>query len=193
VGAYASGRRMSRGATCSLDLSLLMHILTYTEKFLLPGTYVPMSSFCSPLCPTRAVLPCMHLLQSSSCSPPRAVPPNMRLPMIRSCSPPGPARALCSPARTPPELVWTVKHYFWNTIDYGFVIGFSRLSVARSWGGFSANSTKIYCYLVKSHCYIIFSKFCGDWYIVFTTWMLTPVPTLSGSPEQGVNISRWRR
>jgi hypothetical protein len=45
-----------------------------------------------------------------------------------------------------------------KSFDYGFVIGFSRLCVARSSGGFSTNSTKIYRYLAKSHREFKFSK-----------------------------------
>jgi hypothetical protein len=40
----------------------------------------------------------------------------------------------------------------------GLLLDFFLLSVARSLGGFSANLTKIYCYLAKSHQFK-FSKF----------------------------------
>jgi hypothetical protein len=41
---------------CSPDFSPIMSILTYTAKRLLPGMRFPLSSYCDPLSPARAVL-----------------------------------------------------------------------------------------------------------------------------------------
>jgi hypothetical protein len=102
-----------------------MSMLTFTAKWLIPGTSFPLSSSCSPPRPARALLPGTHSPLSSFSGPPRparSVLPGTGILMTSSRSPPWPARALANQDVRLPE-AWAPQR------DTGWACKLKNLSV----------------------------------------------------------------